>query len=305
MSPAIVLIFLVFGMVAALGYWLTLVFTAGMGGTRIRDRLELDSPAIAAAMRPSFDLRTTLQRIGASFAKPFMPDDRKKESALRRSMAMAGIYNPNAIRLLAGCKLILLCTGLAFGYSFGSMSDQLLFGLSTGGMLGYMAPVIWLRWRIKKHQANLTYSLPDALDLLVVCVEAGLTIDASIQRVGQELALAHGELSRELFITHMETRVGVSRTEALKSLASRTQNQSIQSLVAMLVQADRFGTSIAQSLRIHSESLRSKRQHQAEERAARASVKMTFPLVLFIFPSTFIALAGPAVLHMMASSFFK
>src|SRR6201999_4421683 len=97
----------------------------------------------------------------------------------------------------------------------------------------------------------------------------------------------------------METRVGVSRAEALKNLAGRTQNASVQSLVAMLVQADRFGTSIAQSLRVHSESLRSKRQHQGEERAAKAAVKMTFPMVLFIFPATFIIIGGPAVLHMM------
>lgn len=305
MDSLTLLIFLTFTAVAALGYWLVLVFTGSMGGARIRNRLELDSPAIAAAVGSSFNLREALQRIGQACAKPFMPTDRKKQSAMKRSLAMAGIYNANAIKLLAGCKVILLATGLALGYSFGTLADQMLLGLSLGGLFGYLTPVLWLRLRIGKHQANLTFALPDALDLLVVCVEAGLTIDASIQRVGQELSLASADLSRELAITHMETRVGVSRSEALKNLGSRTNNPSIQSLVAMLVQADRFGTSVAQALRVHSESLRSRRQHQAEEKAAKASVKMTFPLVLFIFPATFIVLAGPAVLHMMNSAFFK
>jgi tight adherence protein C len=304
MSPILLLMFLIFGMVAALGYWMTLIF-AGAGGSRIRNRLELDAPAIAAANRPTFDPREMLQKIGAAFAKPFMPSTRQKQSALRQNLAKAGIYNPNAMRLMAGCKLILLATGLTLGYCVGLLSDTVFLGLSLGGIVGYLAPVIWLRVRINKHQMNLTYALPDALDLLVVCVEAGLTIDAAIQRVGQELAMAHPSLSRELAITNMETRVGVSRSDALKNLASRTQNPSIQSLIAMLVQADRFGTSIAQSLRVHSESLRTKRQFQAEERAAKASVKMTFPMVLFIFPATFIVIGGPPMLHMMNSAFFK
>ena len=114
---------------------------------------------------------------------------------------------------MAGCKLILLATGLSLGYSIGSLIGSMMLGLSLGGLFGYVAPVIWLRIRINKHQNNLTYTLPDALDLLVVCVEAGLTIDAAIQRVGQELALSAADLSRELAITNMETRVGVSRSE--------------------------------------------------------------------------------------------
>lgn len=291
-------------MLAGLAVWLTMTFAGGTGA-RLRHRLELDSPAIAAANRPTFDLKETLQNIGSAFAKPFMPSNRQTQSQLRKNLAKAGIYNPNAIRLLAGCKLILLATGLTIGYCLGLLGGSVFMGLSLGGIFGYLAPVIWLRLKINSHQVNLTCSLPDALDLLVVCVEAGLTIDASVQRVGQELALPHPNLSRELLITNMETRVGVSRSEALKNLAGRTQNESVQSLVAMLVQADRFGTSIAQSLRVHSDSLRTKRQFQAEERAAKASVKMTFPMVLFIFPATFIIIGGPAILHLMASNFFK
>jgi tight adherence protein C len=140
---------------------------------------------------------------------------------------------------------------------------------------------------------------------MVVCVEAGLAVDAAMQRVGAELGIAHPRLSKEFEITHMETRVGLSRAEALRNLGQRTGSSSLQSLASMLIQADRFGTSIAGALRIHAESLRQNRQFKAEELAAKASVKMSFPLVLFIFPATFIILAGPSVVQMLNSDFFK
>jgi tight adherence protein C len=150
----------------------------------------------------------------------------------------------------------------------------------------------------------LQLALPDALDLMVVCVEAGLTVDDAMQRVGSELQLAHPALSREFGIARMETRVGLSRGESLKNLGVRTNSNSLQALAAMLIQADRFGTSIASALRIQAEALRVKRQHAAEELAAKASVKMSFPLVLFIFPATFIVLAGPTVIGLMKSALF-
>src|SRR5207248_806335 len=158
---------------------------------------------------------------------------------------------------------------------------------------------MWLASRIKGNKRELNLSLPDALDLMVVCIEAGLTVDSAMQRVGEELALAHPALSREFGITHMETRVGLSRSEALKNLATRTGASSLLSLSAMLIQADRFGTSIAKALRVHADTLRVQRQQAAEEMAAKAAVKMSFPLVLFIFPATFLILAGPTVLNLM------
>jgi tight adherence protein C len=180
-----------------------------------------------------------------------------------------------------------------------------MLGLSVGGLIGYLTPKLWLRMKIKANQKALTQGLPDALDLMVVCVEAGLTVDSAMQRVGQELVIAHPVIARELEIAHMETRVGLSRQEALKNLGTRTGNAAMQSLMAMLIQAERFGTSIANALRIHADSLRTKRQHAAEEMAAKASVKMSFPLVLFIFPATFIVLAGPTVIGLMNSALFK
>lgn len=271
---------------------------------KLRDRLN-SKPAEVSDGKPSGRaVKDVLQQIGQAAAKPFMPSTREKQSALRRNLAYAGIYSPSALKVMTGFKVILLVAGVLGGYLAGAAAQNPLFGVSVGGLLGYLAPTIWLKLQIKSNQKLLNYALPDALDLMVVCVEAGLTVDAALQRVGQELVMAHPLLSRELAIAHMETNVGLSRSEALRNLGTRTGNSELQSLAAMLIQADRFGTSIAQSLRIHGDALRTKRHHEAEEKAAKASVKMSFPLVLFIFPATFIVLAGPTILQLIRSPLF-
>ncbi len=206
---------------------------------------------------------------------------------------------------MTGGKVILLFVGVGLGYLVGNWQDTLLMGVAFGGLAGYMAPTIWLKQKIKGNQRALTEGLADALDLMVVCVEAGLTVDAAMQRVGTDLALAHPSLARELNIAHMETRVGLSRAESLKNLGQRTGNEALKSLSSMLIQADRFGTSVATALRVHADTLRTARQFAAEASAAKASVKLTFPLVLFIFPATFIVLAGPTVLTVMNSELMK
>jgi tight adherence protein C len=234
-----------------------------------------------------------------------MPKTREAESGLRTNLNRAGIYSPAALKALVGCKVIFLVVGLCGGYALGMTTDKLMLCLSLGGIVGYLAPQLWLKNRIKTNQRALTYGLADALDLMVVCVEAGLTVDAAMQRVGTELGLAHPALAREFGITHMETRVGLSRSEALRNLGQRTGCTALQSLSSMLIQADRFGTSIAQALRVHAETLRLNRQFAAEEMAAKASVKISFPLVLFIFPSTFIVLCGQIILDVLNSPLFN
>lgn len=300
-----ILITCIFGAVAAGVYWLLGMLTDG-GDEKLRERLvstaQLDLEVSGEADAARVPLLT---RIGQAAAEPFMPSDRERVSALRRSLAMAGIYSPAAFRLVIGAKVILLGVGLVGGYFLGSMFEQMLLGVSLGGLVGYLAPVAWLKIRIAEHQKELNYGLPDALDLMVVCIEAGLTIDSAMQRVGQELMLAHPRLSRELEITHMETRVGLSRADALRNMATRTGNASVQSLIAMLIQAERFGTSIAKALRVHADSMRVNRQQAAEELAGKASVKLSFPLVLFIFPATFIVLAGPTLIELMNSPMFE
>jgi tight adherence protein C len=304
-------IFSIAGAVAALGFYLArvLVFREG---DKIRERLTNQSPSEILALRSTRSsghgtkaTRDLLRRLGSAAAKPFMPEDREKVSALRKKLSMAGIYAPGAIRFMTGMKLIGLLIGTVGGYFLGSSLDNVMLGLSLGGLFGYVGPSFWLNGRIRKQQKAIDHGLPDALDLMCVCIEAGLAIDAAMQRVGVELNLAHPRLSRELDITHMETRVGLSRAEALRNLGARTGNSSLQSFAAMLIQAERFGTSIAGALKIHGESIRQQRQFKAEELAAKASVKLSFPLVLFIFPATFIILAGPTVIQLMRSSLFK
>ena len=264
-----------FGVVVLLAYGL-MVLLKGGNSQRVRQRLTGVVPADKSET-PSFQIKEVVQRIGQAAAKPFMPDTREKQSALRRKLGLAGIYNAGAVRSMIGCKVILLLAGLAAGYAISLYTQNLLLSVALGGLGGYMAPSLWLRLRIGKQQKNLEYGLPDALDLMVVCVEAGLAVDAAMQRVGTDLALAHPSLSRELEISHMETRVGLSRAESLRNLGLRTGSPALQGMASMLIQAERFGTSIASALRIHSESLRIARQNRAEELAAKATVKMSFP----------------------------
>jgi tight adherence protein C len=163
--------------------------------------------------------------------------------------------------------------------------------------LGYLLPAMALGRMAKRRQHRIRLGLPDALDLLVVSVEAGLGLDQAIQRVSDELRFAHPDLADELRLINLELRAGKARSDALRNLAERTQLDDLSSLVAMLVQTDKFGTSVAQSLRVHSETMRTKRRQRAEEAAAKTGVKMVFPLVFCIFPAIFVVTIGPAAIR--------
>jgi len=304
MNNELLLIFCIVGAVSLVGFFVGRVLVAEKEKS-VRDRLSHNVVASPAPQENSQGFQNMVARVGSMAAQPFLPKTREKQSDLRKKLAMAGIYSPSAYRTMTGAKVIFLGLGLLGGYVATFYSTSTLMCLSIGGLVGYLAPTFWLKMRLKKNQEALNHGLPDALDLMVVCVEAGLTVDAAMQRVGGELALAHPAVSREFGIAHMETRVGLSRSETLKNLGIRTGNSSLQSLGSMLVQAERFGTSIGTALRIHADTMRTNRQHKAEEMAAKASVKMSFPLVLFIFPSTFIVLAGPTVVQLMASDLMK
>jgi tight adherence protein C len=158
---------------------------------------------------------------------------------------------------------------------------------------------MFLTWRVNARQLKLRRGLPDGLDLLVICVESGLGLDQALMKVAQELRITHPELSEELQLVNLEMRIGKTRIEALRELARRTGLEDIKSLVAMLVQTDRFGTSVAQSLRVFSDDLRIKRRQRAEEMSAKTSVKMVPPLIFFIFPALMVVILGPAVLTLL------
>ena len=309
MDPNLLFFICIAATVTAVGYFLTQLFVGGKD-RKLRDRLvderivaQTDAEQAATARGDSV-MPTMLGSIAQKAAQPYMPSSREKQSHIRKQLNYAGIYSSSAPAFMTGAKVIFMAGGVGLGYFVGGLMESTMMGLSLGGLIGYFLPRFWLKHKIKSNQTALNLALPDALDLMVVCVEAGLTVDAAMQRVGQELVLAHPALSRELGISHMETRVGLSRGEALKNLGVRTGSTGLQALSAMLIQADRFGTSIANALRIQAEGLRTKRQHAAEEMAAKASVKLSFPLVLFIFPATFIVLAGPTVIGLMRSALF-
>jgi len=297
-----VLILSLFGFVALLVWWAGVMMTRN-SGSRLRDRLKGNVEKKPEPMGRK-KIGSIFQSVGDVAASPLMPKTREEQYEMKRRLARAGVYASGALRVMQGAKVMLSLSGLVAGYWLGVWMENVMIGIAFGGMLGFLTPTFWLRQQTKAHLRALDRGLPDALDLLVICVEAGLTLDAAMQRVGQELNLAHPKLSRELEITHLETRLGLSRADSLKNLGERTGSNQLESLATLLVQADRFGTSVASALRVHAESLRISRQQAAEEQAAKASVKLTFPLVFFIFPAVLIVLAGPAAIGLFKSALF-
>lgn len=225
-----------------------------------------------------------------------MPKSPSELGKLQLRLVQAGYRRHDALALFLGIRI-----GIAIAI-FVLLSTPVLMrpslGLALiGAAIGYVAPGMWLARVAKKRQHRIRLSLADALDLLVVSVEAGLGLDQALARVGQELAFAHPELSSELRLVNLELLAGTGRSEALKNLADRTGVDDLRSLVAMLVQTDKFGTSVANSLRVFSETLRTKRRQRAEEAAAKTGVKMVFPLVCCIFPAIWIVTIGPAAIR--------
>ena len=236
-------------------------------------------------------------RIAERFASlsRYAPTPAAEMGKLRGRLVSAGYRKPEALAVFVGARLgfALLSFVLLALPVFGRPNILLALGAAA---LGYVLPGIALARMAKRRQHRIRLSLPDALDLLVVSVEAGLGLDQAIQRVGEELAFAHQELSHELRLVNLELRAGTARAEALHNLATRTGVDDLSSLVAMLVQTDKFGTSVAQSLRVHSDTLRTKRRQRAEEAAAKTGVKMVFPLVFCIFPAIWVVTIGPAAI---------
>lgn len=297
---------MVFLTIAMLVYFAFVLLNPG-GDSRLRNRLAGKARNDGTASKAT-GVMPMLSKVGEAAAAPFMPKTREAQGELRQKLGYAGIYSASAAKLVTGTKVIAMGAGLIAGYFLGGLVSAFMLKmaiLSVGGLVGYLGPAFWLNMKIKSNRKQLAYGLADALDLMVVCVEAGLTVDASMMRVGQEMVLAHPAICRELGICHMETRVGLSRSESLANLGTRTGCEPLRALASMLIQADRFGTSIASALRVHADTLRNNRHFAAEELAAKASVKMSFPLVLFIFPATFIVLAGPTVIGLMNSPLFN
>ena len=239
----------------------------------------------------------------SSLGKGVMSEKSKEYSAMRIKFLKAGIRNPNALHLFWGTKLAL---SLLLPFWFLIVRTAMLSNMSSNatlvtiivvGLLGWLLPGLWLDMKTKIRKRKILEGLPDALDLLVVCVEAGMGLDAAISRVGEEIKLGHKELSDELKLLNLEIRAGKSRREAMRNFATRTDIEEVRNLVTVLIQTDKFGTSVAQALRVYSDVFRTKRFQKAEEIAAKLPTKLIFPLIIFIFPSLFVALLGSAAIQ--------
>jgi tight adherence protein C len=242
--------------------------------------------------------RLRVQRVLLRIGK-LLPSSPKGVSKTKRTLVRAGYRRPEYVFAVRSAQIILPAAFLSAVYFTKIYQMSPFFIVLFAGGLGYLLPEFWLGWRVRQRQKTIRLSLPDALDLLVVCVEAGLGLDQSLMRVSQELRIAHPVLCDELDLVTAEIRVGKTRTEALRELAARTGEEDVKAWVAMLVQTDRFGTSVAQSLRVYSDDLRTKRRQRAEEMAAKTSVKMVPALVFFIFPALFVVILGPAVISVL------
>lgn len=228
-----------------------------------------------------------------------MPGSPQSVSRTQQLLIRAGYRNPQSVMVLRGIRLLLPILLIAIVYFTGFYQQSPIMIIAITGILGYMAPEFYVTQVVRKRQHILQLSLPDALDLLVISMEAGLGLDQAILRVAQELRYAHPELSEEMRMVNMETQLGKDRLDALRGLATRTGVEDIKGLVAMLIQTDRFGTSVAQSLRVFSDDLRIRRRQRAEEQAAKTTVKMVAPLVFFIFPALMMVILGPGMIAIM------
>jgi tight adherence protein C len=241
----------------------------------------------------------------SALAKPTKSDDL---SRARLNMIRAGLRGENSLEIFMGLKLFLApVLTIGFLQLNSSLTTPLEFPIDVVIAIWicgfvFFVPNVWLNGKIKERQQALERALPDAMDLLVTCVEAGLGLDAAMSRVAQELVLSSPTLADELNQTFLEVQAGVPRADSFRRLAERTGVEDLRSLSAMLIQTDIFGTSVARALRIHSDGMRVKRMQQAEEKAAMVSVKMTIPLVLFILPSLIAVVMGPAIV-MISRSF--
>lgn len=227
----------------------------------------------------------------------------KEASPVRLLLNRAGFRAAAAIKIYWGVRIglpVLLAT-FAFAYGKGTgLQNRGIFLLAILGFIaGVLAPDLFLKMKIRKRQEIITDSLPDALDLLVVCVEAGLGLNASFVKITEEFRISSPVLSDEFEIVNREMVAGKPRMDALRALGERTGVEEVKSLVAMLIQTEKLGTSLAQSLRVHSDSLRTRRRQRAEEAAAKTTIKLVFPLVLMLFPALFIVILGPGVIAIL------
>ena len=251
--------------------------------------------------------RDSIKAVVQPFDK-VLPKSPQEVSVAQKRLIRAGFREDGHVRIFYGAKVLLpllFCILIPISGVTKQLSPFYAYVLGLG--LGYLAPDFWLGRRIKQRQTNIRLGLPDSLDLMVVCIEAGLSLDQALSRTADEMRAAQPELSDEMRLVILEQRAGRPRLDAWRNLAERVDLEVVRTLVASIVQADQFGTSIAKTLRVYSDGLRTRRRQQVEELAAKTAVKLVFPLVFFIFPSLFVVALGPSILAILDSfeKYFK
>ena len=302
MQAATYLPWLIFG-AFALGAW-ALVSMFGKDDSRATERLEeLRDPSLRDRGKgKAKNGMTLLERAAPALSKALQPKSELESNELRVRLATAGYNSSNAPQLYLALKMLML----GFGILVGGGSGMLTYGPTQKGYLTiaivaaifFYLPGIVVAFMASSRKMKIFLSMPDCLDLLIVCVEAGLGLDAGMRRITEELNDTAPELCMELSLANMQLQMGRVRRDVLHDLGIRTGCDDMKALVATLIQSERFGSSIARALRVQSEAMRTKRRQMAEEKAQKTAVQMLFPMVLFIFPGIFVVLVGPAAIKM-------
>jgi tight adherence protein C len=265
---------------------------------------EQAEPGGAGTLAPAAE-ENPLLRVMSRIGRSVSPRKSQEYSAMKLKFLRAGIRRPNAQAVFWGFKCVLaLLLPLGFLSLRVAAIKLMPAGLTMAAcvilaLVGFYLPDAWLEARVRKRKETIRRGLPDALDLLVVCVEAGMGLDAAMNRVAEEIVLTNKTLSDELKLFNLEIRAGKQRQDAMKNMAARIDLEDVTSLATLLIQTDKFGTSLAQTLRVYSDTFRTKRFIKAEEIAAKLPVKLMFPMILFIFPALFVVILGPSVVRLL------
>lgn len=279
--------------------------TAKDWGDRIRGKARASDTPVSQTDQGMAYFSALFLRVLEKLGQANKPKDQVEQSRLKTTLVQAGYRGPRAPVIFLGTKMFLAMVLAVVAFLFGGDVPKKIPMLSFPtiivgcALLGFYAPQWWLSMAVSRRKEKLVDGFPDALDLMVVCVEAGLGLDQAIARVGEEIKIGHKVLAEEFQIVSLELRAGFTREQALRNLGQRTDLDEIKSLIALLIQTDRFGTSIGQALRVHSDSMRMNRKLRAEELAAKLPVKLMIPLILFIFPSLLIVIIGPGAIRLI------
>ncbi|WP_425614588.1 type II secretion system F family protein [Anatilimnocola sp. NA78] len=300
----------VFGLIAAIT-WLAIEFLSG-NSSRAEQRLEDFRDPVGRKKRDEGgrkgdNLSRMLEAASPALAKPLQPKTEAEVNKLKLKLSYAGFRSEGAPMVFQAAKFLGLLIGLFVGggasiLTYGMTQGALVRIVAIAGVLFYL-PELVVMYMAKKRKESIFLGLPDALDLMVVCVEAGLGLDQAMRKVAEEMKKSYRNIADEFGLCNLQLQMGRVRSQVLAELGSRSGVEDLKSLASILIQADKFGSSIAQALRVQSEAMRTRRAQIAEEKAAKTAVKLIFPLVLFIFPGIFVILVGPAAITMVREMF--